>query len=132
MTEQVHYLDASALLKLVVGEPESEALRAYLAERPGQVTSLLSAVEVPRVAARRGITDTGRIEVVLRQVTILGLDEPIARRAATLEPASLRALDAIHLASALELGTDLGAFVTYDVRLAEAARALGLEVAAPA
>jgi uncharacterized protein len=60
------------------------------------------------------------------------LSAGIADAAAKLEPPSLRTLDAVHLASALSLGDDLGAFVAYDRRLAEAAEAAGIEVLAPA
>jgi uncharacterized protein len=59
------------------------------------------------------------------------LSAGIADAAAKLEPPSLRTLDAVHLASALSLGDDLGAFVAYDRRLAEAAEAAGIEVLAP-
>lgn len=68
---------------------------------------------------------------VLARVNLLDLDTPILSAASALEPKTLRSLDALHLASALSLGTDLQALVTYDVRLAEAARQAGLEVLAP-
>lgn len=126
------YLDASALVKLVEREAESDALVAFLEPRAAQFTSRVSAVEVPRAVARRAGGHGERLRQVLRQPSYLELDEPVVERAVALEPPSLRALDAIHLASALELGEDLGAFVTYDDRLAEAARAAGLEVVAPA
>lgn len=59
------------------------------------------------------------------------LDEQIAAAAAALSPPALRALDAIHPASAMSIGVDLDALITYDVRLADAARAAGLTVVAP-
>lgn len=68
---------------------------------------------------------------LLDDLVILGLEPAIATAAATIGPATLRTLDAIHLASAATLGADLEAFVTYDRRLAEAARALGMPVASP-
>lgn len=61
---------------------------------------------------------------------LVALDDPLLDAAAELAP-PLRSLDAIHLAAALSLGADLGVVVTYDVRMADAARALGLDVAAP-
>lgn len=59
------------------------------------------------------------------------LDAELARIAAATGGASLRALDAIHIASALRLGPELGSFITYDARQASAARALNLEVLTP-
>lgn len=56
----------------------------------------------------------------------------VADRAGALQPAQIRTLDAIHLASAELVADEIGAFVTYDFRVADAARALGLRVAAPA
>lgn len=62
----------------------------------------------------------------------MAFDPAIARAAGDLAPFSLRTLDAIHLASALARGPELDAFLTYDDRLAEAARSLGLPVVRPA
>jgi predicted nucleic acid-binding protein len=70
-------------------------------------------------------------QAVLDSLVIVGLDSRIATRAAGLAPASIRSLDAIHLATALELGADLTAFVCYDDRLSAAAAALGLQVKSP-
>src|SRR5579884_2432397 len=62
---------------------------------------------------------------------LVRLDEPLLDRAGELEPRTLRSLDAMHLAAALAIGPELGAFLTYDERLAEAARGVGLTVHAP-
>ncbi len=67
----------------------------------------------------------------LDDLVIVALDRTIVSRAASLAPPGLRTLDAIHLATALELGRELEAFVTYDTRQGEAARSIGLRVAAP-
>jgi predicted nucleic acid-binding protein len=69
---------------------------------------------------------------VLDVVDVVEFDVAIARSAAALGPSALRTLDAIHLATAMALGPELDAFVTYDDRLAEAARAVGLPVVRPA
>jgi len=61
---------------------------------------------------------------------VLAFDARIAARAAALRPAGMRTLDAIQLATALELAGDLTAFVSYDDRLSAAARNLGLPVVA--
>jgi uncharacterized protein len=127
------YLDSSALVKLVVPEQETSALRRLLRLWPRRSTSALAAVEVPR-AARRHSNDAPvarRAEEVLAQIGQIAISREILSRAAELEPATLRALDAIHLVSALTLGRDLGALVTYDVDLEKAARSLGIDVLAP-
>jgi predicted nucleic acid-binding protein len=89
-------------------------------------------VEVHRVAMRQTEVDASEaVEAVLAGIEMIELDDPIARAAAEMAPRTLRSLDAIHLASALALGDELGAFVTYDGRLADAARSAGLPVIAP-
>lgn len=62
---------------------------------------------------------------------LVRLDEPLLDRAGDLEPPDLHSLDAVHLAAALSIGSDLGVVITYDGRLAEAALAQGLDVASP-
>jgi predicted nucleic acid-binding protein len=130
------YLDASAIVKLAMAESESLALRAWLRERSPLLTSRISTVEVARAIERKSGGSVTRGHAAAREaftsVGLAELDAGIANRAAELGPATLRALDAIHLATALAIGDELAAFVTYDVRLAEAARAAGLEVIAPA
>ena len=129
------YLDASALVKLATPEAETDALRAELGTYDGRLTSRLATVEVARALRRRGTASAELADAVAEAFTglaIVELDEAIAEPAGRMDPATLRSLDAIHLASALALGSELGAVVTYDTRLADAARAAGLEVIAPA
>ena len=129
------YLDASALVKLATPEAETDALRTELGTYDARVTSRLATVEVARALRRRGAASAGLGDAVAEAFTglaIVELDEAIAEPAGRMDPATLRSLDAIHLASALALGSELGAVVTYDTRLADAARAAGLEVIAPA
>ncbi len=123
------YADASALVKLVIGEPESASMHAFIEAFDEVVTSQVGIIETRRTASRRG-GPTGLLDTVLAAVGALEIDAAIAATAAVLEPPSLRTLDAIHLASALSL-YHVDAFVTYDARLAEAARAIGLPVASP-
>ena len=129
------YLDASALVKLATPEAETDALRAELGTYDVRVTSRLATVEVARALRRRGAASAGLGDAVAEAFTglaVVELDEAIAEPAGRIDPPTLRSLDAIHLASALALGSELGAVVTYDTRLADAARAAGLEVIAPA
>jgi uncharacterized protein len=125
------YLDASALVKLVVVEPESEALRRFLRRRPERVSSALSRVEVVRAVRLHGPRATKRARQTLARVRLLILDDTVLDAAGDLDPRVLRSLDAIHLASAQALSGDLDQVVTYDRRMAEAGRLLGLSVRAP-
>ena len=72
-----------------------------------------------------------RARELLDRVALLDLDVLLLRAAAIIDPASLRTLDAAHLATALSLGADLGALFTYDKRLAAAAHQHKLEVVSP-
>lgn len=129
----VWYLDASALVKLIVAEPESGALRRYLGERPRIISSRIAEVELRRAVARQDEIDAGdRVSSLIATVELLELNAEVARRAGDLTPATLRSLDAIHLASALVIAPEVDAVVAYDTRLAAAARAAGLAVVAPA
>ncbi len=125
------YLDSSALVKLVVSEPESTALRRYLRGRPERVSSALAKVEVLRAVRPHGASAVTRARQVLRRVNVLHLDDELLEDAATLDIGVLRSLDAIHLAAARTLGDELQAVVTYDSRMAIAAARLGLQVDAP-
>ena len=129
------YLDASALVKLATPEAETDALRTVLEAYDARVTNRLATVEVTRALLRRGVASAGLVEAVAEAFTglaIMELDPATADSAGRIGPSTLRSLDAIHLASALALGAELGSMVTYDSRLADAARASGLAVVAPA
>jgi predicted nucleic acid-binding protein len=127
----VRYFDSSAIVKLVVEEPESDALRAYARTGTTTVTSVVGVVEARRAAARRGGMDPREMALALGGFDVVGLDQQVADAATGIPPATLRALDAIHLATAGQFGADLQAIVTYDARMIEAARALGLPVVSP-
>ena len=126
------YLDASAAVKLVVSEPESASVRRFVAGQVTRVSSRVLAVELMRAVARASPDSLDQARSLLEVMEFVELDVEIAERAARLAPVGLRSLDAIHLASAFVLGDELDAFITYDARQANAARALGLAVSAPA
>jgi hypothetical protein len=126
------YLDSSALVKVMVPEPESRALREALRSWPELVSSVVAEIEVERVGRRLGGGAIRRARSVLARIALVELDEEVRRRAAALAPAELGTLDAIHLATALTLGDDLGALCAYDTRLLDAAAATGVDVVAPA
>jgi len=132
----VVYLDSSALVKLVLAEPESAPLRRYLAEgRLRAVSSILAAVEVPRAVRRAEPAETERAAeraaAVVAETVLLELTLELAQRAALAAPAELHSADAVHLVSAVSLGSELSAFVVYDRRLTEAARRENLPVVSP-
>lgn len=127
------YLDASALVKLVAVEPESSALAQLLGDWESRITSRISTVEVTRAARRPARPElVERASAVLDGVSFVELNPEIARLAGLLDPPTLRSLDAMHVASALSLGADVGPFLSYDARMQEAATAAGLDVRAPA
>ncbi|MEZ0072213.1 type II toxin-antitoxin system VapC family toxin [Planotetraspora sp. GP83] len=129
------YLDTSALLKLAVREDESVMLEAWLRDEAqqgvGWATSTLTEVELPRAAGRADPESLVNVPVLLSGLTLIEMDAEIRRNAASITPFGLRTLDAIHLASALYLGRALSTLVTYDRRLADAARRAGVKVEAP-
>lgn len=127
------YLDTSAALRLVLPEPETESLEAWIAERAGlpRVSSRLLRIEMLRAVARNAPHRMSRANVILSAVVLLSMDD-VAPAAEVIGDQMLRGLDAIHLATAHELRTDLTAFVCYDKRLCDSAHTLGLPVAAPA
>lgn len=125
------YLDTSAALKLLVEEPESAALAALIdAERPELVACLLLDTELRRSVPRiPGLTQE-RVSNFLQAVDLYEVTPSLFREAGLLPGAALRSLDALHLAAAIRLGTDQ--LLTYDARMATAARDLGLAVLSPA
>jgi hypothetical protein len=124
------YVDASALVKLVIAEADSLQMLHWYLEAERVITSRIGLIETERAVARRD-HDPERLRAVLDRIDVFELDDDIGRRAGALVPASLRTLDAIHLATALTIRA-VDAFVTYDDRQAEAARAVGLPVVRPA
>lgn len=131
MPADVAYLDSSALVKTVVREPESTALRRFLRTVSTHASSSLATTEVLRAVRRADAGATPRAHRALSRVVILELTNDVLLEAAMLDPPELRTLDAIHLAAAKTLRGDLAAVVTYDERMAAAAVHLGLPVEAP-
>ncbi len=129
--QRLTYLDSSAIVKLAILEPESAALRRYLARRQPLVSSGLARTEVARALMPSGPAAVARGEEVLRRIQLLRINDRVLSEAGRLEPPELRSLDAIHLASARELGTTIRQIVTYDDRMGEAAHTLGWTVVAP-
>jgi len=131
MSGRAAYLDTSAFVKLVVREPESEALLLHLRQWSWRTSSALLRAEALRAAGPHGQGAVAAARRLFGGLHLVALDDALLERAGELQPLAMRSLDAVHLATALSLGSDLGVVVTYDARLAECARAQGLDVASP-
>jgi len=127
------YLDSSALVKLAVREPETGALERAVLECDALFSSVIASMELAR-ALRRASSERSllqQLDAVLACVFLAEMTAAVRDRAGRLEPASLRTLDAIHLATAVDLSLPNLEFVTYDDRQARAAMSLGLRVTQP-
>lgn len=127
-----YYIDTSALVKLVVAEAETDALRSWVdAESPTLVSSDLARAELLRAVRRTAADRVVQARTVLDSITLVALATATFEAAGRLDPVIVPTLDAVHLAAALELGDDLVGIVTYDERLAVAARTNGIPVVTP-
>lgn len=127
------YLDSAAVVKLVRNEPSTAALISWLNNRTGVplVSSVLVEVEVPRALRRSAPAALPAVPAALARLYRLEVDATVRAAAASFLDPNLRSLDAIHLATALQLGRGLDAFVTYDGRLHAFAQRAGLPAASP-
>lgn len=127
-----HYIDTSALVKLVVAEPETEAFRAWLEQEPREpVACHLVRTELLRAVLQGAPDRLVRAREVLDALTLTDVLTAVFEAAGRLQPAELRPLHALHLAAALDLGDDLEGIVTYDERLALAAESNGIPAISP-
>jgi len=126
------YVDTSALGRVLLGEPDAEAVIRDLREFDRHIASRLLRVELRRLALREGLLD--HADQLLSGISLLPLDEAVLDAAETVRPASVATLDAIHLVTALRLADQalIDTVLTYDARLAGGAREHGLSVIAPA
>lgn len=131
-SDRYAYLDTSAFVKLCWPERESAALHGYLQQWPHRVSAVLLCTEALRAAQRQPAARVEYTQRLLERMPMMEVDRGLFRQAGLLGPATMRSLDAVHVAAALALGPDLGVLITYDERLAAAARLFGLAVAAPA
>lgn len=125
------YLDTSALLKLIIPEEHSEALSDYVDSRTDFVSSVVLAVEARRGALRKAPRTIPRVDVFLSGVDLVGVTAAIVETASRLPDPLLRSLDAIHVATAMLLGSDVDALVSYDNRMLSAAQAYDIPTACP-
>ena len=131
------YLDSAAVIKMLRREDETPDLIAWLNDHAGAplVSSALVEVEVPRALRRAAPQALVGVPSVLGRLYRVEIDAGVRAAAGAYAEPLLRSLDAIHLATAEALARQAGAafvaFVTYDRRLLEAAKAVGLAVASP-
>ena len=125
------YLDSSAIVKLVIAEPQSSALRRFLRRRRPLISSALARAEVLRAVLGEGEQGIARARNVLARLDLVRVSDRLLDAAGTLLPAELRSLAAIHLATARQLGSDLGYLVSYDERMLRVARLLDLSPMSP-
>lgn len=130
-SDRLTYIDSSALVKAVLRAPESDELHRHFRQtRPALIASSLLKVETTRAIRQvEPINGLAELKVALDEIALVAVTDSILRRAAHVEPALLRSLDAVHLATALDVGVE--AMIVYDRRLADAARAHGLTVLSP-
>jgi len=125
------YVDSSAIVKLAIREPESTALRRYLRRRGPLVSSALARTEVLRALLPAGDEAVARGRSVLQRLDLVRVNDRVLNAAAVLRPPALRSLDAIHLATAQQLGPDLTVLVSYDDRMVTSAKQLGYRIVQP-
>ena len=127
------YLDSAAVVKLVRVESGTTELVRWLGSRPGTplVSSTLVEVEVPRALRRTAPAALPAVPAAIARLYRLEIDATVRATAAGFADAQLGSLDAIHLATALMVASELEAFVTYDGRLLAAAEQVGLPTASP-
>jgi uncharacterized protein len=125
------YLDSSAIVKLAVREPETDALRRHLRRRRTLITSALARTEVFRALLPAGEVAVAAGRRVLSRIDLVRVNDQVLGGAGVLLPIELRSLDAIHLVTAGRIGRDLGEIVTYDERMALVAHQMGHRVSTP-
>lgn len=125
------YLDSSAFMKLVTAEAESERLRRHLRRRGLRTSAVLLMTEVLRASSRLPSSHLAMAREMIQSMALIHMDRQLYTFAATLTPPEMRSLDALHVAAALSLGSDLAELVTYDARMIQAAQAHGLPTVSP-
>ena len=126
------YADTSALVKLVLAEPESASLQAWIREHEARlITCELARTELMRAVRRSSPRAAPDVRALFERVAILKLDSSAYVEAGLVAPVELRTLDAVHLAAALLIGAQLDGMLCYDTRLGEAAVHAGIRVFSP-
>jgi predicted nucleic acid-binding protein len=125
------YLDTSAFIKYLIAEPESHALRAFLAAWPRRLSSALLLTEAVRAARPHGDDAVSNARALLADVELFSVSTDVLEAATAVDPRVIRTLDAIHLATADAIRDQIGVLVSYDGSMIDGARLIGLPVASP-
>ncbi len=131
MSGRTVYLDASAIMVLVLGGTGAGELATALRGTSTRVTSIVSRAEVQRAVLSHTPEAAARAAELMTRLALMELDGAVVTQAANLRPVALPAVGAIHVASAMTLAESLDAFLTYDPLVAEAARSANLHVESP-
>ncbi len=125
------YIDTSALGRVLLDEPDKSAIKNALEGFDQVIASRLLRIELRRIGLKRGLLD--RVESLLADISLIPLEDRILTATETLTPASVGTLDAIHLATAIQLAKagKLNALMTYDKGLAVGAHEHGITVLSP-
>lgn len=126
------YFDTSAILKLVIEEDGSLAMREAMATCPQRTTSAIARTEMARSLRKAEVAEAEFLSRrVLMAFDVVGLDDVLLENAGSLDALDLRSLDAIHLASVLSLESSCEVAFTYDKRLKRALTHSGVPVGSP-
>ena len=134
MSAELAYVDATALVKALVNEPESAALASEILSWKAVVTADIGVVETVRAVQRAAPDEVARIRDVFaaQKIRQIPMSLQVRQLACAITPEDLGSLAAVHLATAEMLRAALGVVFTYDEDLAAAAVARGLPVRSPA
>lgn len=127
----IHYVDTSVILRIVLGHSDAAAdwFDARLRVGGRLVTSRLAVLESVRVLRREGL-DTELGDDLFSRMALLSVDDALLEDAGEIGP-HVKSLDAIHLASALRIGTGQATVVTHDANMLRTAAELGFDVHDP-
>jgi predicted nucleic acid-binding protein len=125
------YVDTSVFGRVILDEPDKQAIQRDLAKFNRRVASRLLRVELRRVGRREDALEEA--DRILDDVLLIPVDEDVLAAAETVTPTTVTTLDAIHLATAVSLSKKdgLDALMTYDKRLAAGAKEHGIQVLSP-
>lgn len=127
--ERMIYLDTSAAIKALIAEDDTKQVRALFGGDEQLISSRLLAVELHAVAQRRRL-EADAVSELIDHVALVSLSDDVAERAIVLR-SGLRTLDALHLATAIDIDDIVTAFAAYDIELRRAASRAGLPLWAP-
>ncbi|MFB7270547.1 type II toxin-antitoxin system VapC family toxin [Streptomyces sp. NPDC056244] len=129
----LYYVDTSAALKLLVEESHSKAFAEFYDRATGAtwVSSALLRIDVMRAVTRVFPALLPDARDLLLAFDFVSIDDDIVDAAMNEPDRMLRSLDAVHLATARVLGTDVTGLATYDDRLAAAGKDAGFEIVSP-